>query len=130
MNIQTLDSAANWDDIEDYAATQSGAVVYFENPRLEAADEATKTSVLDYYKFDEDMPAELVVELESKFYGYIQFRNPDIAFDFVADYFPRRDELPDGDAGEPYWYQCYVIRPDGVVEYDNKALRPGNNRPQ
>ena len=130
MNIQTLDSAADWDSIEEYVAAKSGAVVYWENPRLEASDETTKGNVIEYYKFDEDVPADLIVEMESKYYGYIEFANPDIAFDFCVDYFPRRDELPDGDAGEPYWYQCYVIRPDGVVEYDNKALRPGNNRPE
>ena len=40
MEIKTLDSAATWDEIEDYAAGVSGATIYFENPRLEAADRA------------------------------------------------------------------------------------------
>ena len=30
MEIKTLDSAASWDEIEDYAAGVSGATVYFE----------------------------------------------------------------------------------------------------
>ena len=42
------------------------------------------------------------------------------------DYFPRKDEVDD----DTYWYQCFVVRPDGVIEYDNNALRPGRNRPE
>jgi hypothetical protein len=127
MNIKTLDSAATWDDIEDYAAGVSGAVVYFENPRLEAADASTKTAVITYYRDDESVPADLITALESKYYGYLEFRDPDLAFEFVLDYFPRRDELTDGVAGDPYWYQCFVVRQDGVIEYDNAALRKGSN---
>ena len=64
--------------------------------------------------------------MESKYYGYIEFRNADVAFDFVTDYFPRKDEVDD----DTYWYQCFVVRPDGVIEYENNALRAGNNRPK
>ena len=41
----------------------------------------------------------------------------------MTDYFPRKDEVSD----DTYWYHCYVVRPDGVIEYDNAALRKGNN---
>jgi hypothetical protein len=128
MNIQMLDEAADWDQIEERAASVDGAIVYFENPRLESADDSVKESVIEYYQFQEDVPIELISNMKLKYYGYIQFRDADVAFDFVTDYFPRRDELPDGEEGDPYWYQCYIVRKDGVVEYDNKALRPGNNR--
>ena len=127
MEIKTLDSAASWDDIEDYAAGVSGATIYFENPRLEAADASTKAEVITYYRDDEDVPTELVTILESKYYGYIEFRDTDLAFEFCIDYFPRRDELTDGVAGDPYWYHCYVVRQDGVIEYDNDTLRKGSN---
>lgn len=128
MNIQMLDEAADWDQIEDYAASVEGAIVYFENPRLESADDSIKQSVIEYYQFQEDVPIELISHMKLKYYGIIKFRNADVAFDFVTDYFPRRDELPEEGASDVYWYQCYVVRQDGVVEYDNKALRPGNNR--
>lgn len=123
-----LDEAADWDQIEDYASSVNGAVVYFENPRLESAEDSVKESVIEYYQYQEDVPIELISNMKLKYYGFIEFANADIAFDFVTDYFPRRDELPEGEDGEPFWYQCYVVRQDGVVEYDNKALRPGNNR--
>ena len=97
--------------------------MYWENPRLEVTSDDAKKIVVDYYKIDEEVPAELAVTLESKYYGYIEFRNADIAFDFVIDYFPRKDEVSD----DTYWYHCYVVRPDGVIEYDNDALRKGKN---
>ena len=126
QNLQTFDSARDWDQIEAYASSISGALVYWENPRLEAADDAAKNIVIDYYKLEEEVPADLVLQMESKYYGYIEFRNADVAFDFVTEYFPRKDEVDD----DTYWYQCYVVRPDGAIEYENNALRAGNNRPQ
>ena len=126
QNLQTFDSARDWDQIEAYASSISGALVYWENPRLEAADDAAKSIVVDYYKLDEEVPADLILQMESKYYGYIEFRNADVAFDFVTEYFPRKDEVDD----DTYWYQCFVVRPDTVIEYDNNALRPGLNRPQ
>ena len=126
QNLQTFDSARDWDQIEEYVSSISGALVYWENPRLEAADDAAKSIVVDYYKLDEEVPADLILQMESKYYGYIEFRNADVAFDFVTEYFPRKDEVDD----DTYWYQCYVVRPDGVIEYENNALRAGNNRPQ
>ncbi len=126
QNLQTFDSARDWDQIEAYASSISGALVYWENPRLEVADDAAKGIVIDYYKLDEEVPADLILQMESKYYGYIEFRNADVAFDFVTEYFPRKDEVDD----DTYWYQCYVVRPDGVIEYENNALRAGNNRPQ
>ena len=72
---------------------------------------------------DEEIPADLATTLESKYYGYIEFRSVDIAFEFVTDYFPRKDEVSD----DTYWYHCYVVRPDGVIEYENEALRKGKN---
>ena len=125
QNLQTFDSARNWDEIED-AAASAGALVYWENPRLEAADDAAKSIIIDYYKLDEEVPADLILQMESKYYGYIEFRDADVAFDFVTEYFPRKDEVDD----DTYWYQCYVVRPDGAIEYENNALRAGNNRPQ
>ena len=86
-----------------------------------------KAEVITYYRDDEDVPTELVTILESKYYGYIEFRDTDLAFEFCIDYFPRRDELSDGVAGDPYWYHCYVVRQDGVIEYDNDTLRKGLN---
>ena len=91
--------------------------------RDRATSDDAKKIVLDYYKIDEEIPAELAVTLESKYYGYIEFNNADVAFDFVVDYFPRKDEVSD----DTYWYHCYVVRPDGVIEYDNDAMRKGNN---
>jgi len=126
QNLQTFDSARNWDEIEEAASKVSGALVYWENPRLEAADDAAKSIVIDYYKLDEEVPAELILLMESKYYGYIEFRSVEVAEDFVMDYFPRKDEVND----DTYWYQCFVVRPDTVIEYDNNALRPGLNRPQ
>ena len=126
QNLQTFDSARDWDQIEAYASSISGALVYWENPRLEVADDAAKGIVIDYYKLDEEVPADLILQMESKYYGYIEFRNADVAFDFVTEYFPRKDEVDD----DTYWYQCYVVRPDGGIEYENNALRPGNKRPQ
>lgn len=126
QNLQTFDSARDWDQIEEYASSISGALVYWQNPRLEQADDAAKSIVIDYYKLDEEVPANLILQMESKYYGYIEFRDADVAFDFVTEYFPRKDEVND----DTYWYQCYVLRPDGVIEYENNALRPGNNRPQ
>ena len=126
QNLQTFDSARNWDEIEEAASKVSGALVYWENPRLEAADDAAKSIVIDYYKLDEEVPAELILLMESKYYGYIEFRSVEVAEDFVMDYFPRKDEVDD----DTYWYQCFVVRPDTVIEYDNNALRPGLNRPQ
>ena len=126
QNLQTFDSARDWDQIEAYASSISGALVYWENPRLEAADDAAKSIVIDYYKLDEEVPADLILQMESKYYGYIEFRDADVAFDFVTEYFPRKDEVDD----DTYWYQCYVVRPDGAIEYENNALRAGNNRPQ
>ena len=126
QNLQTFDTARDWDQIEAHASSISGALVYWENPRLEAADDAAKSIVNDYYKLDEEVPPELILLMESKYYGYIEFRNADVAFDFVTDYFPRKDEVDD----DTYWYQCFVVRPDGVIEYDNNALRPGRNRPE
>ena len=126
QNLQTFDSARDWDQIEAYASSISGALVYWENPRLEAADDTAKSIIIDYYKLDEEVPADLILQMESKYYGYIEFRDADVAFDFVTEYFPRKDEVDD----DTYWYQCYVVRPDGVIEYENNALRPGNNRPQ
>ena len=126
QNLQTFDSARDWDQIEAYASSISGALVYWENPRLEVADDSAKSIVVDYYKLDEEVPPELILLMESKYYGYIEFRNADVAFDFVTDYFPRKDEVDD----DTYWYQCFVVRPDGVIEYENNALRAGNNRPQ
>ena len=122
-NLQAFDSARNWDQIEDYASSISGALVYWENPRLEVTSDDAKKIVVDYYKIDEEVPAELALKLESNYYGYIEFNNPEVAFDFVVDYFPRKDEVSD----DTYWYHCYVVRPDGVIEYDNDALRKGNN---
>lgn len=126
QNLQTFDSARDWDQIEEYASSISGALVYWQNPRLEQADDAAKSIVIDYYKLDEEVPANLILQMESKYYGYIEFRDADVAFDFVTEHFPRKDEVND----DTYWYQCYVLRPDGVIEYENNALRPGNNRPQ
>lgn len=126
QNLQTFDSARNWDEIEEAASKVSGALVYWENPRLEAADDAAKSIVIDYYKLDEEVPAELILLMESKYYGYIEFRSVEVAEDFVMDYFPRKDEVND----DTYWYQCFVVRPDTVIEYDNNTLRPGLNRPQ
>lgn len=126
QNLQTFDSARDWDEIYEAASNVSGALVYWENPRLEVADDAAKSIVVDYYKLDEEVPAELILLMESKYYGYIEFRNADVAFDFVTEYFPRKDEVDD----DTYWYQCFVVRPDTVIEYDNNALRPGLNRPQ
>jgi len=126
QNLQTFDSARNWDEIEEAASKVSGALVYWENPRLEAADDAAKSIVIDYYKLDEEVPAELILLMESKYYGYIEFRSVEVAEDFVMDYFPRKDEVND----DTYWYQCFVVRPNTVIEYDNNALRPGLNRPQ
>lgn len=123
QNLQTFSSARDWDQIEAYASTISGALVYWENPRLELADADAKKIVLDYYKIDEDIPTDLAITLDGNYYGYIEFRNSDLAFDFVTDYFPRKDEVSD----DTYWYHCYVVRPDGVIEYDNDALRKGNN---
>ena len=125
-NLQTFDSARDWDQIEEYVSSISGALVYWENPRLEVADDSAKSIVVDYYKLDEEVPPELILLMESKYYGYIEFRNADVAFDFVTDYFPRKDEVDD----DTYWYQCFVVRPDGVIEYENDALRAGNNRPK
>ena len=90
-NLQTFDSARDWDQIEAYASTISGALVYWENPRLEVTSDDAKKIVLDYYKIDEEIPAALAVTLESKYYGYIEFRNAEIAEEFVTDYFPRKD---------------------------------------
>ena len=126
QNLQTFDSARNWDEIEEAASKVSGALVYWENPRLEVADDAAKSIVVDYYKLDEEVPAELILLMESKYYGYIEFRSVEVAEDFVMDYFPRKDEVDD----DTYWYQCFVVRPDTVIEYDNNTLRPGLNRPQ
>jgi len=126
QNLQTFDSARDWDQIEEYVSSISGALVYWENPRLEVADDSAKSIVVDYYKLDEEVPPELILLMESKYYGYIEFRNADVAFDFVTDYFPRKDEVDD----DTYWYQCFVVRPDGVIEYENNALRAGNNRPK
>ena len=126
QNLQTFDSARDWDQIEAYASSISGALVYWENPRLEVADDSAKSIVVDYYKLDEEVPPELILLMESKYYGYIEFRNADVAFDFVTDYFPRKDEVDD----DTYWYQCFVVRPDGVIEYENNALRADNNRPK
>ena len=126
QNLQTFDSARNWDEIEEAASKVSGALVYWENPRLEAADDAAKSIVIDYYKLDEEVPAELILLMESKYYGYIEFRSVEVAEDFVMDYFPSKDEVND----DTYWYQCFVVRPNTVIEYDNNALRPGLNRPQ
>lgn len=126
QNLQTFDSARNWDEIEEAASNVSGALVYWENPRLEVADDAAKSIVVDYYKLDEEVPAELILLMESKYYGYIEFRSVEVAEDFVMDYFPRKDEVDD----DTYWYQCFVVRPDTVIEYDNNTLRPGLNRPQ
>ena len=126
QNLQTFDSARDWDQIEEYVSSISGALVYWENPRLEVADDSAKSIVVDYYKLDEEVPPELILLMESKYYGYIEFRNADGAFDFVTDYFPRKDEVDD----DTYWYQCFVVRPDGVIEYENNALRAGNNRPK
>ena len=123
QNLQTFSSARDWDQIEAYASTISGALVYWENPRLELADADAKKIVLDYYKIDEDIPTDLAITLDGNYYGYIEFRDSDLAFDFVTDYFPRKDEVSD----DTYWYHCYVVRPDGVIEYDNDALRKGNN---
>ena len=119
QNLQTFDSARDWDQIEAHASTVSGAIVYWENPRLEVTSDDAKKIVVDYYKIDEEVPAELAVTLESKYYGYIEFPNAELAFDFVTDYFPRKDEVTD----DTYWYHCYVVRPDGAIEYDNDALR-------
>ena len=44
QNLQTFDTARNWDEIEEAAAT-AGALVYWENPRLEVADDAAKSIV-------------------------------------------------------------------------------------
>ena len=123
QNLQTFDSARDWDQIEAYASTISGALVYWENPRLEVTSDDAKKIVLDYYKIDEDIPTELAVTLENKYYGYIEFRNAAIAEEFVTDYFPRKDEVSD----DTYWSHCYVIRPNGVIEYENEALRKGKN---
>jgi len=123
QNLQTFDSARNWDQIEAYASTISGALVYRENPRLEVTSDDAKKIVVDYYKIDEEVPAELAATLESKYYGYIEFRSVDIAFKFVTDYFPRKDEVSD----DTYWYHCYVVKPDGTIPYENEALRKGKN---
>ena len=60
QNLQTFDSARDWDQIEAYASSISGALVYWENPRLEATSDDAKKIVLDYYKIDEEIPAEPV----------------------------------------------------------------------
>ena len=39
--------------------------------KLEAADDAAKSIVIDYYKLDEEMPPEIILLMESK-YGYIE----------------------------------------------------------
>ena len=49
QNLQTFDSARDWDQIEAYASSISGALVYWENPRLEATSDDAKKIVLDYY---------------------------------------------------------------------------------
>ena len=87
QNLQTFDSARDWDQIEAYASTISGALVYWENPRLEVTSDDAKKIVLDYYKIDEEIPAELATTLESKYYGYIEFRSVDIfkASDTMVD---------------------------------------------
>ena len=61
QNLQTFDSAREWDQIGAYASTISGALVYWENPRLETTSDDAKKIVLDYYKNDEEIPAELAV---------------------------------------------------------------------
>ena len=123
QNLQTFDSARNWDQIEEYASTISGALVYWENPRLEVTSDDAKKIVIDYYKIDEEIPADLAITLESKYYGYMEFNNTDVAFYYVTDYFPHKDEVSD----DTYWYHCYIVRPDGVIEYDNNTLRKGKN---
>ena len=123
QNLQTFDSARSWDQIEAHASTISGALVYWENSRLEATSDDAKKIVVDYYKFDEEVPPELALSLESKYYGYIEFRNAEVAFDFVTDHFPRKDEVSD----DTYWYHCYVINPNGAIQYENEALRKGRN---
>ena len=80
QNLQTFDSARNWDQIEAHASTISGALVYWENRRLEVTSDDAKKIVIDYYKIDEEIPAELATTLESKYYGYIEFRNADKIF--------------------------------------------------
>ena len=49
QNLQTFDSARDWDQIEAYASTISGALVYWENPRLEVtSDDAKKIVSVSY----------------------------------------------------------------------------------
>ena len=71
------------------------------------------------------MPPEIILLMESKYYGYIEFRTSNCRR-LRDGLFPRKDEVDD----DTYWYQCFVVRPDGVIEYDNNALRPGRNRPE
>ena len=117
-NLQTFDSARNWDQIEEYASTISGALVYWENPRLEVTSDDAKKIVVDYYKIDEEVPAELAVTLESKYYGYIEFNNPEVAFDFVVDYFPRKDEVSD----DTYWYHKCCVTLHTLLPLRNASL--------
>ena len=52
QNLQTFDSARDWDQIEEYASSISGALVYWQNPRLEQADDAAKSIVCLLYTSD------------------------------------------------------------------------------
>ena len=52
QNLQTFDSARNWDQIEAHASTISGALVYWENPRLEVTSDDAKKIVIVWTVID------------------------------------------------------------------------------
>jgi len=128
-NLQTFDEEKDWDQIIADAAGVDGVLVYWGNSRLQSSDDTVKTSVIEHYQFNEDVPVQLLSLMQTHYYGYIEFRNYDVAIDFVTDYFPRRDELPDGVENDPFWYNVAIVSNDGVTLYENQRLRRGKNRP-
>lgn len=113
-----------FDIVEHYVKTKNTTIVFFRNQKLERSDDVQKINeVWEYYK--EHLNDVVYYAITHSEYNIIEFMNVDSAIEFIEDNFPRRDQVPE----LIYWFHCSVFDPNGVMVYENEALKPGLNRP-
>ena len=111
--IEIYDSLNIFDLLYNYAESNNCAVVYFVHKNFKDLTEDKQNEIFSFY--EEFLPDDMYETLKQGRYNIIKFGTVDAAIMNAIEWFPPKVSVPD----EDYFWTCYVIGPQGDIEYQN-----------
>lgn len=99
-----------------YAQKENKYLLCIDNEKYFLLSAEEQQAIKKYH--EERIPESEIDEIFGEKFTFYAFNTEEVAIENAFEWFARLDEFENVD----YWVYVYVIRPDGTIPYENRAL--------